>query len=195
MRRFLLPLVLFMALVLFLGVGLSLNPREVPSPFIGKPAPAFKLTQVPQSDKTFSPKDMAGQVWLLNVWASWCVSCRQEHPVLVELARTKAVQLVGLNYKELRGGGDIDMSKVDAVTEKKLSIERASDWLKNHGDPYTLSVLDLDGRVGIDYGVYGVPETFVIDKHGVIRMKHVGPITTEIFNDKLLPLIKELNRA
>jgi cytochrome c biogenesis protein CcmG/thiol:disulfide interchange protein DsbE len=195
MRRFILPLVLFGALVLFLGIGLRLNPREVPSPFIGKPAPSFKLTQVPQSDKVFSPQDMAGQVWLLNVWASWCVSCRQEHPVLVELAKTKSVNLVGLNYKELRGGGDVDMSKIDAATEKTMSIARASDWLRSHGDPYALSVMDLDGRVGIDYGVYGVPETFVIDKRGVVRMKHVGPLTPEVLNEKILPLIKELNRA
>jgi cytochrome c biogenesis protein CcmG/thiol:disulfide interchange protein DsbE len=195
MRRFLLPLILFIALVLFLGIGLRLNPREVPSPFIGKPAPEFKLTQVRESGKTFSPQDFAGQVWLLNVWSSWCVSCREEHPVLVELAKTKAVPVVGLNYKELRGSGDIDMSKVDAATEKKLSLDRAGAWLTSHGDPYTLSVLDLDGRVGIDYGVYGVPETFVIDKHGIVRMKYIGPLTSDIIKDKLLPLVQELNRA
>ena len=139
-----------MALVTVLGVGLRLNPREIPSPFIGKSAPGFKLTQVRESDKTFSPQDMAGQVWMLNVWSSWCVSCREEHPVLVELAKTKAVPVIGLNYKELRGAGDVDMSKIDAAAEKTMSISRAGHWLKTHGDHYTLSVLELDGRVGID---------------------------------------------
>ncbi|CAN5442298.1 DsbE family thiol:disulfide interchange protein [soil metagenome] len=195
MRRFIFPLIVFLALVIFLGVGLRLNPREVPSPFIGKPAPGFNLTQVGDSAKSFTPQDMAGQVWLLNVWASWCVSCREEHPVLVELAKSKMVPMVGLNYKELRGGGDIDVSQIDKATEMKMSIERANKWLSSHGDPYTLSVLDLDGRVGIDYGVYGVPETFIIDKRGVVRMKHVGPLTPEAINNKLLPLIRELNRA
>ena len=195
MKRFLIPLGLFLALVLFLGVGLRLNPREIPSPFIGKPAPAFNLVQLGAPEKTFSPKEMAGQVWLLSVWASWCVSCRAEHPVLVELAKTNMVKLVGLNYKELRGDGEVDMSQIDAATEKTMSVQRAGDWLKLHGDPYTLSVLDLDGRVGIDYGVYGVPETFVIDKQGVVRRKFVGPMTPQLITEELLPLIKKLNRA
>ena len=175
MKRFLLPLGLFIALVVFLGIGLGLNPREIPSPFIDKPSPAFNLTQLHEPDKTISPKDMAGKVWLLNVWASWCVSCRVEHPVLMDLARQGVVPIVGLNYKDKREAG--------------------TGWLRQFGDPYTLSAFDSDGRVGIDYGVYGVPETFVIDKRGVIRLKHVGPVTPEVINDKFLPLIKELNRA
>lgn len=175
MRRFLLPFAVFITLVLFLGIGLRLNPREIPSPFIDKAAPAFKLTQLHEPGKTISPQDMVGQVWLLNVWASWCVACRQEHPVLMDLARQGVVPIVGLNYKDSR--------------------ENGAGWLRQFGNPYTVSGVDADGRVGIDYGVYGVPETFVIDKRGVIRMKHIGPVTPEVIVEKLLPLIKELQRA
>lgn len=175
MKRFLLPLGIFLTLVVFLGVGLRLNPREIPSPFIGKPAPGFQLSQLHEPAKNISPGDMRGKVWLLNVWASWCVSCRAEHPVLMDLARQNVVPIVGLNYKDGRADG--------------------TGWLSEHGDPYLLSAFDRDGRVGIDYGVYGVPETFVIDKHGVIRMKHTGVLTPEVVAKKILPLIKELNRA
>lgn len=175
MKRFLLPLGLFIALVVFLGVGLGLNPREIPSPFIGKPAPAFQLTQLHAPDKTISPQDMLGKVWLLNVFASWCVSCRVEHPVFMDLARQNVVPIVGLNYKDKREAG--------------------VGWLRQFGNPYAVSAFDSDGRIGIDYGVYGVPETFVIDKLGVIRMKHIGPVSAEALTDKILPLIKELNRV
>jgi cytochrome c biogenesis protein CcmG/thiol:disulfide interchange protein DsbE len=175
MKRFILPLVVFVGILVFLGVGLRLDPREIPSPYIGKQAPAFKLAQLQAPEKTISKEDMKGQVWLLNVWASWCVSCREEHPVLMDFSRTKVVPIVGLNYKDKRADGTA--------------------WLGQFGDPYELSAFDNDGRVGIDFGVYGVPETFVIDKEGVVRMKHVGPLTKEIITQKLLPLIKELNRA
>jgi len=175
MKRFLLPLGIFFTLLIFLGVGLRLNPRDIPSPFIGKPAPAFQLTQLHEPDKTISEKDMRGQVWLLNVWASWCVSCRQEHPVLMDFAKMCIVPIIGLNYKDSRAEG--------------------AGWLRQFGNPYKLSAFDSNGMVGIDYGVYGVPETFVIDKAGVIRLKHTGPVTPEVIRDKLLPLIKELNRA
>ncbi len=175
MKRFLLPLGVFIALLGFLYIGLHLNPREIPSPFIGKPAPSFKLTQLGKPDKTISNQDMLGKVWLLNVWASWCVSCRQEHPVLMHFAKTGAVPIIGLNYKDKRDEGTA--------------------WLSEFGNPYLTSAFDADGRVGIDFGVYGVPETFVIDKKGVIRMKYTGPITPEAISQKLLPLIKELNRA
>jgi cytochrome c biogenesis protein CcmG, thiol:disulfide interchange protein DsbE len=175
MKRFLLPFAVFLTLVLFLGIGLRLNPREVPSPLIGKPAPAFKLAQLHEPGKTISQQDMVGQVWLLNVWASWCVACRQEHPVLMEFAKQGVVPLLGLNYKD--------------------GTENGAGWLRQFGNPYSISGVDADGRVGIDYGVYGVPETFVIDKKGVIRMKHIGPVTPEVITEKLLPLIKELNRA
>lgn len=175
MRRFLLPLGAFIVLVAFLGIGLTLNPRELPSPFIDKPAPAFNIPQLHDAGKNFSPTDMKGQVWLLNVWASWCVSCRVEHPVLLDLARSNLVPIVGLDYKDDR--------------------ENGLGWLQQHGDPYTLSAYDRDGRVGIDYGVYGVPETFIIDKTGVIRMKHTGPVTPEALKDKIIPLVKELQGA
>ena len=194
MNKFLWPLIGFIVLIVLLAVGLNLNPRDVPSPLVGKPAPLFSLPQIHAPEKTFSPQEMQGKVWLLNVWASWCVSCRQEHPVLVELAKSKTVPLIGLNYKELRGDGGIDTDKIDPATEQKQAIERAAGWLARHGDPYTLSVLDLDGRVGINYGVYGVPETYVIDKAGVIRMKHTGPITPDIFSGKILPLVAELSK-
>ena len=182
----------FAALVALLAIGLNLNPREVPSPLVGKPAPAFALNMLAQPEATFGPKDMQGKAWLLNVWSSWCVSCRQEHPVLVEFSRKSDVPLVGLNYKEVRGDGGFDMSKMPADEERKLAFQRASKWLADHGNPYKLTVMDLDGRVGIDYGVYGVPETYVIDKAGVIRMKHTGPITPEVLDKKILPLLAEL---
>lgn len=175
MNRFLIPLGIFGVLVAFLAIGLTLNPREVPSPFINKPAPAFQLAQLHQPGLTFSQKDMLGQVWLLNIWASWCVSCREEHPMLVDLARSRVVPIVGLNYKD--------------------KADDAKDWLRQFGDPYTLSVTDFNGRVGIDYGVYGVPETFVIDRAGVIRYKQIGPITREALDRKILPLIQELQRS
>ena len=172
MPRYLVPLGIFIMLVAFLAVGLGLNPREVPSPLINKPAPAFQLPQLHQPDKTFSQQDMKGKVWLLNVWASWCVSCRQEHPLLMDLAKSNVVPIYGLNYKDPR--------------------EDALAWLKELGDPYVLSIADRNGRVGIDYGVYGVPETFVIDKQGAIRYKQIGPVTPEALQNKILPLVKEL---
>ncbi|MFC5301714.1 DsbE family thiol:disulfide interchange protein [Azospira restricta] len=193
MNRFLWPLVGFAALVVLLAVGLGLNPRDVPSPLVGKPAPAFSLP-VLGAEQKFGPADMQGKVWLLNVWASWCVSCRQEHPLLVELGRKKVVPVVGLNYKEVRGDGETDMAKTDAASEERMARQKAAGWLKQHGDPYLLSVLDLDGRVGIDYGVYGVPETYVIDKAGLIRMKHTGPISPDDLTKKILPLVAELNK-
>ncbi len=194
MNRFLWPLIGFAVLVVLLTVGLNLNPRDVPSPLVGKPAPLFSLAKLAAPDQTFSPKDMLGKVWLLNVWSTWCVSCRQEHPVLVEMAKSKMVTLVGLNYKEVRGDSNIDSDKLSADAEMKMALERSSTWLRKHGDPYSLSVLDLDGRVGIDYGVYGVPETYVIDKAGVIRLKHTGPISPDAFSGKILPLLAELSR-
>ena len=175
MRRFLLPLIVFVVLLGFLGAGLRLNPREIPSPFIGKPAPAFRLPQLHAQDKTLAPEDLKGKVWLLNVWASWCVSCRQEHPVLLDIKKGGLVPVYGLDYKD------------DPVAGRQ--------WLQEHGDPYTLSVIDRDGKIGIEYGVYGVPETFLIDKAGVIRYKHIGPITSEAFKDVILPKVKELNGA
>jgi cytochrome c biogenesis protein CcmG/thiol:disulfide interchange protein DsbE len=194
MKRFMIPLVVFAVLVVFLAIGLTLNPRDVPSPLKDKPAPAFKLPQLEAVDKTFAPEDFKGRVWLLNVWASWCVSCRQEHPLLVSFARDGKVPIVGLSYKEVRGDGDVDASKLSPDEELKMTRMRGGAWLARHGNPYTLVALDIDGRVGIDYGVYGVPETYVIDKAGTIRMKHTGPITPESLQKQILPLVAELSK-
>jgi len=171
--RFIVPLAVFLVLAGFLAVGLKLDPRKVPSPLIGKPAPAFKLPRLDDPAKVVNRDAMIGKVWVLNVWASWCGPCRDEHPHVVAFARTKLAPLVGLNYKDARN---------DALA-----------WLKELGDPYDVSLSDLEGRVGIDFGVYGVPETFVIDKGGVIRFKHIGPLTSEVLNSQLVPLLKELN--
>lgn len=175
MKRYLLPLLVFVVLAIFLAIGLKRDPREVPSPLIGKPAPAFDLPQLATPEQRLSSKDLRGQVWLLNVWASWCLACREEQPLLVEAAKANKLKLYGLNYKDKRD---------DALA-----------WLKNFGNPYVQSVSDAEGLVGIDYGVYGVPETFVIDKQGVIRYKHIGPVTPEALRDTLLPLLAQLEQA
>ncbi|MDD3352239.1 DsbE family thiol:disulfide interchange protein [Zoogloea sp.] len=192
MKRFLIPLGLFLVLVIFLAIGLNKDPHEVPSPLVGKPTPDFRLATLAEPDRQFSPTDMRGQVWLLNVWASWCVSCRAEHPLLVSFARQGGLPIVGLNYKEVRGDGGLDAKKLPLEEETALARQRANTWLRQHGDPYTLSVIDLDGRVGIDYGVYGVPETYLIDKKGIIRFKQIGPITPEALEKKILPLARQL---
>ena len=171
--KFGVPLLAFALLAAFLAVGLTHDPREVPSPLIDRPAPAFKLEQLHEPKLAFTPENMRGKVWLLNVWASWCVSCRVEHPLLVEMSRRNVVPIVGLNYKD----------KPDEGVQ----------WLSKFGNPYVLSAQDVDGKVGIDYGVYGVPETFVIDKQGIIRYKQIGPITPEALEKKILPLIRQLD--
>lgn len=172
--KFLIPLVLFVALVVFLAIGLNRDPHEVPSPLINKAAPAFEVPQLAEPNKTFSPESMKGQVWVLNVWASWCVACREEHPVLVELAKSQMAPVIGLDYKDKR--------------------EDALAMLAKQGNPYVLSAFDGNGRVGIDYGVYGVPETYIIDKAGVIRFKHIGPLTMNLLNEKIYPKLSELKR-
>ena len=198
MKRFMIPLFLFVVLLGFLAWGLKpgYDPHEVPSPLIGKPAPAFLLKQVDSNAADFSPEQMKGKVWLLNVWSSWCVSCREEHPVLLSLSKTGAVPIYGLNYKEVRGDGgfkepDVETPESNAA-ELALGRRRAEAWLSQHGNPYVLTAMDITGRVGIDYGVYGVPESFLIDKAGVIRYKQIGPITEEALRDKILPLVREL---
>lgn len=173
--KFLIPLLLFVVLVGFLAIGLNRDPHELPSPLIGKPAPDFQVPQLEQANKTFSPESLKGQVWILNVWASWCVACREEHPMLLELSKAQIAPLIGLDYKDQRA---------DALA-----------MLARQGNPYTLSAFDGNGRVGINYGVYGVPETYVIDKAGIIRFKQIGPITTEILNQKIYPLINELKKS
>jgi cytochrome c biogenesis protein CcmG/thiol:disulfide interchange protein DsbE len=174
MFRYLIPLVLFLVLVVFLAIGLTRDPHEVPSPLINKPAPDFKLTQLRDPSKTFSTAELRGKVYLLNVWASWCVSCRDEHPLLMEYAKTGAIPIYGLNWKDRR--------------------EDALSWLAEFGDPYVLSVADVDGRVAIDYGVYGAPETYLVDQNGVIRFKQIGAVTEDVWKTKILPMAQELNR-
>ena len=202
MKRYLIPLLIFVVLLVFLVIGLQLKPREVPSPFIGKPAPSFTLPILGKEQNAFSPDQMQGKVWILNiwaswcvacreehpllvdfmgnqmalvnVWASWCVACREEHPLLVDFVKSQSTPLIGLDYKD--------------------KPEAAKAWLKQYGDPYQLSISDLTGQVGIDYGVYGVPETFVIDRSGIIRYKHIGPLTKEAMSQKIIPLITKLEQ-
>jgi len=170
--RYVIPAVVFSVLVVFLAIGLNLDPREVPSPLVGKPVPEFTLTRLKDPNASFSNEDLKGEVSLLNVWATWCVSCRAEHELLMALANSNRVSIYGLNYKD---------DRKDALR-----------WLQALGDPYTANAFDGDGRVGIDWGVYGTPETFVIDKQGVIRHKIIGPITVDRLNQELLPLIDQL---
>jgi len=171
--KFLLPLLLFLGLALMLAAGLGRDPKEVPSPLIGKPAPAFTLTRLDDAQQSIKRDDLLGKVWMLNVWASWCVACREEHPLLVEFSRRKTVPVYGLNYKDARTDG--------------------LRWLAKFGNPYDASLFDNDGKVGIDFGVYGVPETFIIDKQGVIRVKHIGPVTETVLRERIEPLLKQLN--
>lgn len=174
MIRYLIPFLVFAVLVAFLGVGLNLNPREVPSPLVGRPAPQFSLKELHHPDRLFGSADLKGKVWILNVWASWCVSCRTEHPVLNAWNRNGELLLIGLNYKD---------EPQDALR-----------WLQNLGNPYTRSVVDSDGRIGLDWGVYGVPESFVVDKKGIIRYKHIGPISNDDLKSKLIPMIDQLQK-
>lgn len=173
-RLLLLPLVLFIGLVLFLLVGLRRDPHEIPSPFINKPAPAFQLKQLQDPNKTFSAQDMRGKVWLLNFWGTWCVACREEHPLLIQFARTGAVPIIGVDYKD----------------ERTAALQ----MLEDEGNPYTATASDPDGRLSIDYGVYGAPETYLIDKQGVIRYKQIGPITEDAWQKEILPRVKQLNQ-
>lgn len=172
MLRYSLPLVGFLLLVGLLWVGLGLNPRELPSPLVGQPAPAFELPDLLDAERRFGREDLLGQASLLNVWASWCVSCRAEHGILVELARA-GVPIYSLNYKDTRA---------DAIA-----------YLQRGGNPYRAIGFDQAGQVGIDWGVYGTPETFIIGPDGVIRYKHVGPLTRRVVEEKILPLLVSLN--
>ncbi|HEX2540616.1 MAG TPA: DsbE family thiol:disulfide interchange protein [Caldimonas sp.] len=175
MKRFwfLIPLAAFLALAAVLAVGLKRDPREVPSPLIGKPAPSFALPRLDDPARTIRLEDMRGKVWILNVWASWCVACREEHPLLMEFAKKGLAPIYGLDYKDERAN--------------------ATAWLARFGNPYEASLVDADGRVGIDFGVYGVPETFVIDRDGIIQLKHIGPLTPEVLANKIEPLLKKLD--
>ena len=170
--RYLVPLAIFIVLVAFLYRGLSLDPKRVPSPLVGKPMPEFSLPRLKDPTATLSNNDLMGKVSILNIWATWCVSCRAEHEVLLLLAKTGKVDIYGLNYKDER--------------------DKAQQWLAQLGDPYIANAFDADGRVGIDWGVYGAPETFIMDRQGIIRHKHIGPLTVDSLNNEILPLIAEL---
>jgi cytochrome c biogenesis protein CcmG, thiol:disulfide interchange protein DsbE len=174
MAKFLIPLALFFIAVGFLFKGLYLDPHEVPSPLVGKPAPTFQAPILSEAGKTFNSADMKGQVWLLNVWASWCGACKDEHPVLMEMAKTNKIAAYGLDYKD-----------TDAEAQSVLLAQ---------GNPYKAVATDIEGKIGIDFGVYGVPETYIIDKAGVIRYKQIGPITDEILLTKIVPLLKALEK-
>jgi len=171
-KYLLIPLVLFIGLVAFLLIGLHRDPHEVPSPLINKSAPDFQLQQLNEPAKTISAKEMRGKVWLLNFWGTWCVACREEHPILVKYSKTNAVPIYGVDYKDDRAA--------------------AMQMLAEEGNPYTMTLSDPEGRTSIDYGVYGAPESYLIDKQGVIRFKQIGPITDEVWNNKILPLAKQL---
>ena len=168
------PLLAFIVMAVFLGIGLTLNPREIPSPLIGKPVPEFKLPAVKGRTLGLASADLRGQVSLVNVFASWCVACREEHPVLMGLSQKGIVPIHGLNYKD--------------------KPDDAQAWLDQLGDPYTRTGADISGKVAIDWGVYGVPETFVIDRDGRIAYKHIGAVTPEVLRDTIMPLIAKLEK-
>jgi len=168
----LVPLVLFLGLVALLFYGLGTDPRKVPSPLVGKPAPEFSLPALLDPDRTVSSADLDGKVTLLNVWFSSCVSCRAEHRELMRIAREGGVQIVGLNWKDDKGA--------------------AIQMLRQFGNPYSLIAVDEAGRVGIDWGVYGAPETFVVDPQGIIRYKQIGPIDQEVWEQTLRPLVEKI---
>ncbi|MDH5257865.1 MAG: DsbE family thiol:disulfide interchange protein [Gammaproteobacteria bacterium] len=178
MSRRVLPFTVIIGVVILLAFfyrGLQLDPKKLPSALLDKPAPMFNLPQLHDASKTFGPAEMKGKVWLLNVWASWCAACRSEHPLFMQLSRSGDFPIYGLNYKDKPAAGQ--------------------QWLRELGDPYKVSISDLEGDVGIDFGVYGVPETFLIDKEGVIRYKHVGPISRQDWRETIAPKMKELNEA
>lgn len=177
-KYLLIPLVLFIGLVAFLLVGLHRDPHEVPSPLINKAAPSFQLPQLHDPMKNFSPQDMRGKVWLLNFWGSWCIACREEHPLLVEYAKSRVIPIYGVDYQYAN----------DSKDERTAALQ----LLEELGNPYTMTAFDAEGRTSIDYGVYGAPESFLIDKKGVIRFKQIGPITEDVWNNKILPLAKQL---
>jgi len=169
--RYALPFGLLALILLLFWFGLGNNPTLVPSPLIGKPVPQFELPELRTQDRILRTADLTGRPVLLNVWASWCVECRHEHPLLMRLSRDGKVPIYGLNYKDERS---------DALR-----------WLEQFGDPYTASLHDLHGRAGLDLGVYGVPETFVVDARGIIRYKHIGAVDEQVLRDRILPLLIE----
>ena len=195
MKKFYIPLGIFLVLVAFLAIGLKRNPQEIPSPLLGKPAPLFSLSTLNPGGAKFGPQDMKGKVWMLNVWATWCVACRDEHPLLVAFSKANQLPIVGLNYKEVQAQDAPAGRQLTPEEKLRIARERSAVWLQRLGDPHAISVFDLDGRVGIDYGVYGVPETYIIDKEGVIRFKQVGAVTLEALQSQILPLLQKLNAS
>lgn len=170
--RFVLPLAVFLALAVMLGLGLKRDPRDLPSALLEQPAPAIDRPLLEDPQQRLQLQDLRGQTWLLNVWASWCAPCRQELPVLAELSKRDGVAIYGLNYKD--------------------QPDKARALLRLAGNPYRASAMDSDGRMGMDFGIQGVPETFVIDGLGRVRYRHAGPVTAEIWRDRLLPVIRSL---
>lgn len=167
--KYLVPLIAFLALASLLGVGLTLNPTAIPSTMIGKTAPDFVLPTLSDESSNFSPSDLSGERWVLNVWASWCFSCRHEHPILNDLASKNLVKIIGLNYKD--------------------ESNKAKEWIKQRGNPYFKTVVDSAGSAGIDWGVIAVPETFIIDENGDVIYKHTGPITRELLAKEMMPIL------
>ena len=184
------PLALFLGMVVFLAIGLNRNPKEIPSPLIGKPAPSFQLPLVGGAG-VFSADQFKGRVTLVNLWATWCAGCREEHPLLLALSRQPGLQMVGLNYKELQAS---ELSGQDPHSPEAMqkATDRNQAWLQKHGQAFGVNLLDPDGRVGMDFGVYGLPETYLVDRDGVVRFKHAGALTPEVLQQKLLPLLRSL---
>jgi cytochrome c biogenesis protein CcmG/thiol:disulfide interchange protein DsbE len=184
------PLALFLGMVVFLAVGLNRNPQEIPSPLIGQSAPAFRLPVVGSTD-VFSDAQFKGQLTLVNLWATWCAGCKEEHPILMALSRQPGLQMVGLNYKELQTS---ELSGQDPLSSEAVqkATARSQAWLQKQGQAFQVNLLDMDGRVGMDFGVYGLPETYLIDREGVVRFKHAGALTPEVLQQKLLPLMRRL---
>ena len=185
------PLGLFLGMVVFLAVGLTRNPQEIPSPLIGQSAPAFKLPVV-GGPGVFSAEQFKGQLTLVNLWATWCAGCKEEHPILMALSRQPGLQMLGINYKELQAS---ELSGQDPQSAQALqkATDRSQAWLQKHGQAFGVNLMDMDGRVGLDFGVYGLPETYLVDRDGVVRFKHAGPLTPDVVQQKLLPLLRSFN--
>lgn len=185
-----LPLVLFLGMVVFLAVGLTRNPQEIPSPLIGQSAPVFKLPVVGGQGE-FQTAQFKGQLTLVSLWATWCPGCKQEHPILMALSRQPGLQMLGINYKELQAS---ELSGQDPKSPEAVqkATARNQAWLKKNGQAFGVNVLDMDGRVGMDFGVYGLPETYLVDRAGVVRFKHAGALTPDVVQQTLLPLLRSL---
>ncbi len=184
------PLTLFLGMVVFLAVGLTRNPQEIPSPLIGQAAPAFELPVV-GGPGVFSAAQFKGQLTLVNLWATWCAGCKEEHPILLALGRQPGLQMLGINYKELQASELAGLDPKSAQAVQKATA-RSQAWLQKHGQAFAVNLLDMDGRVGMDFGVYGLPETYLVDREGVVRFKHAGALTPDVVQQKLLPMLRSL---